>query len=292
MEYNQNTFCHRKEEPEESILYIVATPIGNLNDISLRALNILRRVSFIACEDTRTTKILLKNHGISNRLTSLNQHNINSKVNFIVSELKNKKSIALVCDAGMPLISDPGELLVKLVRENKFDVICVPGACAAITALVCSGLSTSQFVFYGFIPRNNKAKKEILSAIQMSNYSSIVYESPKRIINFLKDLKKYCGGGREIMITKELTKTFEQHIGKNINEALTFFENFQPRGEFTIVIAGEKKKKLDDIENLEIIRNDLIMLINAGLSHSAAANYLSNKYKESKNKIYNLIKNK
>ena len=291
MDSKQTIFFHRMPEPEQSVLYIVGTPIGNLDDLSPRALNILKKVSIIACEDTRKTKKLLNFYNISNRLISLNQHNINNKVEYIISELNKKNSLALVSDAGMPLISDPGELLVKILKNKGFEVICIPGPCAAITALVCSGIETSKFVFYGFLPRNNKDKQEVLKSIFKSSYTSILYESPKRIIKLLNDLKNICGGERKIRLSRELTKKYEEHIGSNINQVLKHFENIEPRGEFTIILGGNKNIELTSIVNNEIIRKDLIELMNAGLSHSSASYYLSKKYSISKNKIYNLIKN-
>ena len=290
MDSEQTIFFHRMPEPEQSVLYIVGTPIGNLDDLSPRAINILKKVSIIACEDTRKTKKLLNFYNISNRLISLNQHNINKKVEYIVSELNKKNSLALVSDAGMPLISDPGELLVKILKNKGFEVICIPGPCAAITALVCSGIETSKFVFYGFLPRNNKDKQEVLESIFKSSYTSILYESPKRIIKLLNDLKNICGGEREIRLSRELTKKYEEHIGSNINQVLKHFKNIEPRGEFTIIVGGNKNIELNNIVNNEIIRKDLIELMNAGLSHSSASYYLSKRYSLSKNKIYNLIK--
>ncbi len=291
MNSQQITFFHRTAEPEQSVLYVVGTPIGNLNDLSPRAINVLKNVSTIACEDTRKTMKLLNSFNISNRLMSLNKHNTHNKVDFIVSELEKKNSFALVSDAGMPLISDPGELLVKLVRKNGFDVVCIPGPCSAITALVSSGLPTSKFIFYGFLPRNNKDKQEVLNSIFKSCFSSILFESPKRIIKLLFDLKKICGGEREISLSRELTKKYEQHIGDNIDEALSYFESTEPKGEFTIIVGPNKDLNLTNKTNYDNIKRDLIELMNAGLSHSAASIYLSNKYKLSKNKIYNLIIN-
>ena len=288
MNANYQIFSHRDKEPENSVLYIVGTPIGNLNDISIRAKNILMRVSLIACEDTRNTGNLLKKLNISNKLISFHKHNSYQRLDYLITKLTEGGSIALVSDAGMPSISDPGEILIKETRKANLDVICIPGPCAAINALVCSGLDASKFIFYGFIPKSSNERKVVLKAISESEISCIVYESPKRIIKLLKDLKKVCGGFREVVLSKEITKRFEQHYGNNIDEVLEKFNNIEPKGEFTLVISGDKKIKLNSISN-EILRDELISLIKAGLSHSAASSYLSKKFGKSKKEIYDLI---
>ena len=292
MHHPKISLCHRKEEPEKSVLYIVGTPIGNLGDFSPRAINILNNVSIIACEDTRNTKKLLNHFTIKNKLISVNQNNIKEKIKFLIGELKKEKSIAIVSDAGMPLISDPGELLVKEAKKNNFDAICIPGPCAALAALVSSGCSCSKFTFYGFLPRSKKAKLEILNNINKSEYTSILYESPKRIINLLKDLEKICGKFRKVSLTKELTKIYEQHLGNSIDEVLKYFEECEPKGEFTLVIEGNEKKDIVEHNQLAIIKKDLEDLIEAGLSHSIASSYLSKKYNQPRNLVYNLIINK
>ena len=286
-----HSFCHRDEEPEKKVLYIVGTPIGNLLDLSPRAVHILKNVSLICCEDTRNTKKLLSFFKINNKLISLNQHNINSKIDSILSQLKSGKSIAIVSDAGMPLINDPGDKLVRYVRQNFIDVICIPGPCAALTALVCSGFPCSKFVFYGFLSKNKKDRREVLENIKRSKYPSILYESPKRILKLLDDLQEICGGQREINLARELTKKFERHYGPNIEEVLKIYNNIEPKGEFTLVVNGSEDKKLSRIEDLDNIKKDLLELMKAGLSHSSAANYLAKKHNIAKNKIYNLIIN-
>ena len=183
MNENYQIFSHRDKEPENSVLYVVGTPIGNLNDISIRAKNILMNVSIIACEDTRNTGNLLKNLNISNKLISFHKHNSYQRLDYLISKLTEGGSIALVSDAGMPSISDPGEILIKEARKANLDIICIPGPCAAINALVSSGLDSSKFTFYGFIPKSTNERKIVLKAISESEISCIVFESPKRIIN-------------------------------------------------------------------------------------------------------------
>ena len=289
---NKNALLsYRKEEPENGVLYIVGTPIGNLADISKRVSNILQGVSLIACEDTRTTKKLLNYLGITKKLSSYHKFSSKSKLKFFISKLEKGDSIALVSDAGMPTISDPGNNLVRKVKEKDLDVICVPGPCAAITGLVSSGIDTSKFAFYGFMPKIKKERNEILKIIAASQITTIIYESPKRILKLLDDLKDLIGINREIVVLKELTKRYEQHFGFKIDHIIKNLRNSEPKGEFTIVIAGEKKIN----DNLEIMENDLRKemnsLIKAGLSHSSAANYLSKKSGVAKNYIYKLILN-
>ena len=281
-----DSFSHRKEEPEESVLYIVSSPIGNLNDISNRALKILSKASLIACEDTRNTGKLLKFFNISNKLISYHKHNFKERIPYLISELKLKKSIALISDAGTPLISDPGETLVQKTRESDFEVVSIPGPCAAISALVSSGLPTSKFTFYGFIPRIKKEREIILNSIERSPFTSIIYESPKKLKKLLDDLKQVCGGYRRVKALKEITKLHEKNYGDNIDDLILHFSKLEPKGEFTLVIEGNKKVRE---KNITDIKEELIELTNAGLSHSAASIYLSKKLSIPKNKIYKLL---
>ena len=283
---NISSFSHRSQEPEQSVLYIVSTPIGNLNDISLRAINILKGVSLIACEDTRITGKLLKHLKISNKLISYHKNNFSQKIPFLIKELNSKKSIALVSDAGTPLISDPGELLVSKVIENNFDVISIPGASALLAALVSSGFTTSKFTFYGFIPKNNKEREALLTSISNNNHTSIIYESPKKLKKLLLDLKLFCDGTRKIKAIKEITKRFEKHYGESLDDLIDYFSRNEPKGEFTIIIEG--KKNINEKKDLDL-RIELLELMRAGLSHSSASAYLSNRYSISRKKIYSLI---
>ncbi len=283
------SLSHRKQEPERGVLYVVGTPIGNLDDISLRASNILKKVALIACEDTRHTGKLLKNISITNKLISLHQYSSKDRIDFLISKLKEGDPIALVSDAGMPLICDPGNHLVREAKENGLDVICVPGPCAAIAALVSSGLDCCQFTFFGFIPKSSREREDILKRICDNQITSIFYESPKRIIKLLNDLKDLCGIERDIVVMKEITKRYEQHFGFSINDVIKKLEGKELKGEFTLIISGNKNSKREEELKEKYLKNDLLKLIQAGLSHSAAANYLSHKSGLSKNKIYRLI---
>ena len=207
---------HKNQEPESSVLYIVGTPIGILSDLSSRAINILKNVSLIACEDTRQTKKIMNKYEFTNNLISFNKHNSLKKIPRIINDLTSGKSIALVSDAGMPSICDPGEDLVKDVRCNGLNIICIPGPCAALTALVSSGLPSSKFIFEGFLPKKKSQREKILFEISKNEKTTIIYESPHRLIKLLNELKVYCGGEREIQVSRELTKKFEEHIGNDI----------------------------------------------------------------------------
>ncbi len=284
---NNFLLSHRKEEPENGILYIVGTPIGNLNDISERALNILRNVSLVACEDTRQTKKIMNKFNISNKLISFNKHNSLIKIPNIVKDLKEGKSIAIVSDAGMPGICDPGEDIAKSAKSEGIDIICVPGACAAITALVSSGLPSSSFIFEGFLPKKKIDREKILLEISKNEKTTIIYESPKRLRKLLNELLELCGGDREIIVARELTKKFEEHVGNNIYKVIEFFRDKDIIGEITIVLKGTRKGDFNP--NKSIIKKDLYDLIDAGLSLSAASKYLAKKNGLKKSEVYNLI---
>ena len=283
---NNSLLSHRKEEPENGILYIVGTPIGNLNDISQRALNILQNVSLVACEDTRQTKKIMNKFNISNKLISFNKHNSSIKIPKLVKDLKEGNSIAIVSDAGMPGICDPGEDIFKCVKSEGIDMICVPGACAAITALVSSGLPSSSFVFEGFLPKKKIDREKILLEISKNEKTTIIYESPKRLRKLLNELLEFCGGDREIIVARELTKKFEEHVGNNISKVIEFFRDKDIIGEITIVLKGTRKGDFNP--NKSIIRKDLNDLINAGLTLSSASKYLAKKNGLKKSEIYNL----
>ncbi len=281
------SLSHRNKEPENGVLYLVGTPIGNLSDISKRALHILENVFLIACEDTRQTIKIMNAFNISNHLESFNKHNSLKKIPKIINYLNDGKSIALVSDAGMPGICDPGEELVKYSKNAGCDVICIPGPCAAITALVSSGLPSSKFIFEGFLPKKKSDREKALLEISKNIKTTIILESPHRLNKLLKELKKYCGGSRKIQVAKELTKKFEEHIGQNINEVIEYFENKAPIGEFTIVLNGIKNTQENDFDPISLKR-ELHELVSFGLSLTAASKYLAKKNNLSKRIIYNL----
>ena len=279
---------HNTKEPESSVLYIVGTPIGNLSDLSYRALNILKHVSFIACEDTRQTKKILNKYDFANNLISFNKHNSFRKTPKIINELNSGKSVALVSDAGMPGICDPGEELIKNVKSNGINVICIPGPSAAITALVSSGFPSSRFSFEGFLPRKKSEREKILLEIRNNHKTTILFESPHRLKKLLLELKKYFGFDREIRVFRELTKKYEEHIGENISEVIEYFEGREILGEITIVIKGKKSTILSSKYDEKELKKELTDLVDAGLSLSHASKYLAKKYNLTKGKIYDM----
>ncbi len=285
--HNKLSLSHRNQEPENGVLYLVGTPIGNLNDLSSRAINILKNVFLIACEDTRQTKKIMTKFGIKNNLTSFNKNNSFKKIPSLINDLIEGKSIALVSDAGMPSICDPGEDLVYKAKALGLDIVCIPGPCAVITALVSSGMPASKFIFEGFLPKKQSDRKRILLEISKNEKTTILFESPQRLNKLLRELKEFCGGEREIQVSRELTKKFEENIGGNINMVLDFFEGKTIMGEITIVIKGINKNKKQDFDEL-LIKEELHKLIEAGLSLPAASKYLAKKENLSRKVIYNL----
>jgi len=279
---------HKNNEPENSVLYIVGTPIGNLNDLSFRALNILKKVSLIACEDTRQTKKIMSQFKFTNNLISFNKYNSFNKIPRIIKDLNSGKSIALVSDAGMPSICDPGENLIKEVRSIGLKIICIPGPCAAITAIVSSGLPCSKFIFEGFPPKKNSERKKLLLEISKTDKTTILYESPHRLKKLLFELKEYCGGEREILINRELTKIFEEHIGNNIDQVINYFVDKEVMGEITIVIKGIKETNTTHSYDEFAIKKELYGLVEAGMTLPSASKYLAKKNNLKKSTIYNM----
>lgn len=218
-------------------LYLVATPIGNLEDITYRALRILNEVDFIAAEDTRHTLKLLNHFKIQKPMISYYEHNIRERGEKIIARLKEGKSAALVSDAGTPAISDPGEDLVKLCIEEGIRVIPVPGCVAAINALIGSGISTKRFSFEGFLSVNKKSRIDHLESVKDSKYTLIFYEAPHKLQNTLNDMLKYFGN-RKITIARELTKKFEEFLYTDIENAILHFDQTPPKGEFVLIVEG------------------------------------------------------
>ncbi|MDW8295324.1 MAG: 16S rRNA (cytidine(1402)-2'-O)-methyltransferase [Raineya sp.] len=220
-------------------LYLVPTPIGNLEDITLRALRILKEVDCILAEDTRTASILLKHYGIQKPLSSyhnFNEHQIQQKV---VKRLQAGEKFALVSDAGTPAISDPGFLLVRTCLQNNISVECLPGATAFVPALVKSGLPTDRFVFEGFLP-HKKGRQSRLQELSQEKRTFILYESPYRLLKTLQELQNYCGAERPCSVSRELTKIYEETFNGTLQTACEYFTKKGVKGEFVIVVAGKE----------------------------------------------------
>ena len=220
-------------------LYIVPTPIGNLDDITLRAINTLKSSDLILSEDTRHAKKLLSHYKISTKVKSYHLNNEHKKVNEYIKLMLNGKTISLITDAGTPCISDPGFLLVREAIKNEIKITCLPGPTALIPAIVLSGLSSDAFVFEGFLPRK-KGRKSKLKQISQNVMTTIIYESPYRIIKTLSDLSDFLGGEREISISREISKIYEETFRGSVNDALEHFSNKKIKGEFVICINKSK----------------------------------------------------
>ena len=230
-------------------LYIVATPIGNLEDITLRAIRILKEVDLIAAEDTRHTLKLLNHLEISKPLISYHRHNEEIRKEEIIEKLLEGKNIALVSDAGTPGICDPGEAVIKKCIEENINIIPIPGACAFVNALICSGINTKEFRFLGFLPLNKNNRKEKLNEIKKQEKTVILYEAPHKLKETLKDLKEILED-RKIVLARELTKIHEEFIRKDINELIEISENI--KGEIVLIIEGTKLKEENNLINFTL----------------------------------------
>ena len=235
----------KKNNNEKGTLYIVATPIGNLEDITIRAIETLKKVDLIAAEDTRHTLGLLNHFNISKPLISYHRHNEETRVNELIEKLRNGDNIALVSDAGTPGISDPGEEIIKNCINENIKVIPIPGACAMVNALICSGLDTKEFTFLGFLPLNKKLRKNKLEEIKNSNKTIILYEAPHKLKNTLEDLQNILDN-RKITIAREITKIYEEFIRGTALEILSNIDNI--KGEIVLIIEKNENIKLSDEE--------------------------------------------
>lgn len=265
-------------------LYVVSTPIGNLEDISLRAIRTLKEVDLIACEDTRNTRKLLSHYQIKKPLASYHEHNEKQKAELLLGYLRNGNNIALVSDAGTPGISDPGFRLVKIASESGIDVISVPGASAAVAALSVSGLPTSSFSFFGFLPKTKNKKEAFLREIQGREQTLIFYESSRRVIDTLVSIFEVFGD-REISVSREMTKMFEETIIGKISDVIEKLRDKKElKGEFTFVIEGNKDKR--EGFSVEKLEQDIRSYKDRGFSLKDTVEELAIKLKFPKNQIY------
>ena len=274
-------------------LYVCATPIGNLKDITLRCLETLKEVDLIASEDTRHTIKLLNHYEIKTPLESYHEHNKDTKGKKLINLLLDNKNIALVSDAGMPGICDPGEDLIKLCYENNIEVTVLPGATASITALILSGIKTRSYCFEGFLPSNKKAKKEVIKRLKEDTRTYILYEAPHHLIQTLKDIYEEIDD-RNIAIVKELTKKHEKVLKASLKEAIEYFENNTPKGEYVLVIEGANEndllnKQKEDIENISI-KEHLDMYLSSGMDIKDAMKKVAKERGISKRDVYNEVK--
>ena len=273
---------------ERGVLYLVPTPIGNLEDMTFRAIRILKEVDYIAAEDTRQTKKLCNHFEIDTPITSYHEHNKHTKSEQLLSDLDSEKNIALVSDAGMPCISDPGyELVVAVVKEG-YTVVPLPGPNAALTALIASGLPTGQFYFYGFLNRNKKQRKEQLQELQYIKESMIFYEAPHRLKETLKSIEEILGN-RSIVLCRELTKRYEEFLRGSVLEAIEWTNATDIRGEFCLILEGTNEEAPDESnlwwEQLTIIEH-VDHYVEEGLSNKEAIKQVAKDRDVSKRDIY------
>ena len=270
------------------MLYVVGTPIGHLGDLSQRATELLINVSTIACEDTRHSGQLLRRIGAEGKRYSFHQHNTKNRIPQFLKFLYEGHSIAVISDAGLPGISDPGQELVAAAREAGHEVICIPGPCAATTALVSSGLPSNQFCFEGFLPPRGQQRRERLSAIAFESRTTVIYEAPHRLIQLLEELMEHCGADRRLQVARELTKCHEQQVGPTVQSALEHFQKCKPLGECTLVLGGDpvpvEAEKSDDEW-----RSELKELMAEGASASDAARLLAQRSGRSRRSLYALL---
>lgn len=273
-------------------LYLVATPIGNLEDITFRALRVLREADIIAAEDTRQTLKLLNHFEIKNTLVSYYEHNKIEKGNYLIQKLMEGKNIAIVSDAGSPGISDPGEDLVRLAVEQGITVTMIPGPAAVITGLVVSGLPSGRFAFEGFLPMNKRVRAERLKSIREDTRTLVFYEAPHKLIHTLMDLRE-AFGNRRIVLARELTKKFEQIIRCTLDEAVAKYDAEPPKGEFVLILEGEDEKLLEETRaeswNSISLEEHLRKYLDSGLARKEALKKVAEDRGLSKRDVYNSL---
>lgn len=267
-------------------LYIVATPIGNLNDITLRAIEILKNVDLIAAEDTRHSGLLLQHLGIKAKLFALHDHNEQEKSQLLIEKLNSGLSIALISDAGTPLINDPGYHLVKACRENDIKVVPIPGACAAIAALSVAGLPSDKFSYEGFLPAKSKARQDYLTTLINETRTMIFYESTHRLLDTLQDMQTVFGTDKQIVLAKELTKTWETIVSYPVNQLINWLNEdvTRQKGEFVLIVEGHTKSDKDIDPN---VINTLKLLVKE-LPLKKAAAITAEIYGLKKNQLYQI----
>jgi len=275
------------------VLYLCATPIGNLGDISERALETLRSVDRIACEDTRHSMGLFSHFGISKPLISYHEHNKYERAEELVSLLLAGENIALVTDAGTPVISDPGEVLVQEAKKAGILVTSLPGPCALITALTLSGIPARRFVFEGFLPQESKERKAVLQDLKEERRTVVLYEAPHRLRKTLEELANALGEERPVCLCRELTKLHEEAVNMRLSEAMALYRETEPRGEYVLVLAGKSEERLqaekqESWESKSVMQH-LADFMETGLDKKAAMKAMAEAFGKPKREIYDAI---
>ena len=270
----------------EACLYLIATPIGNLEDITLRALEILKKVDLVACEDTRTTNRLLSHYGIKKKLISIHQHNEKNKTEFLMNEVLNGKLIAYVSDAGTPAISDPGAFLVNQVLKLGLKVSPIPGPSSLVAAFSASGIESTQFQFYGFLPNAPSKAKKLLKTIYNQPLPTIIFESPHRILKTLSLVRDIFGPNHEIFVARELTKIYETIYKDNVLSIIDRLESYpkEQKGEFVIILTSPVK----EVEENDVLPiNEALTLLLKELPLNQSVKLISSIFKKNKKEVYN-----
>lgn len=289
MGLQHNGIVTESPEPQGGVLYLVGTPIGHRGDLSPRAQMVLAGVDRIACEDTRHSGQLLHFFGISKPLLSFHEHNQKQRIPALLDALGAGEALALVSDAGLPGISDPGEALVAAARAAGHRVVCIPGPCAATTALVSSGLPSGRFCFEGFLPLKGRERKSRLEAISQESRTTVLYEAPHRLVRLLQELVEHCGPERPVQVARELTKRHEEQVGPDLAGALAHFLASAPQGECTLVLGGAATEATVLAWDETQLRQELTALVASGLTASEAAKELAQSSGLQRRALYGLL---
>jgi 16S rRNA (cytidine1402-2'-O)-methyltransferase len=266
-------------------LYVTSTPIGNLEDITIRAIAVLKGVSRILAEDTRRTSILLRRYDIGTPLMSAHEHNEAARAGQLVAWLDAGEDVALVSDAGTPLLSDPGARLVRAAIDAGHDVVPVPGASALLSALVAAGLPSEPFTFYGFAPRSGRARRDLLENLSTLAHTAVLYESPARLTALLEDLITACGGDRPAAVARELTKLHESVVRGTLTDLLRYYQERAVRGEVVVVLGGAPPPAVSEADAVSLA----LALIEGGATARSAAKELAQRLHISRNEAYSLV---
>lgn len=273
-------------------LYLCATPIGNLEDITLRVLRTLKEVDLIAAEDTRNSIRLLNHFEIKTKMTSYHEYNKVDKAAYLVRKMKEGLNVALITDAGTPGISDPGEELVRQCLDADVPVTSLPGACACITALTMSGLSTRRFAFEAFLPYEKKEREEILTSLQKETRTIILYEAPHHLKKTLKECRHYLGN-RPMTVCKELTKKHEKKLRGTVDEVIAFYEENPPRGEYVLIFEGKSRQEIKEEEQKNwtqlSLEEHMAVYTDGGMERKAAMKQVAKDRGISKREVYNAL---
>ncbi|CAN5735294.1 16S rRNA (cytidine(1402)-2'-O)-methyltransferase [soil metagenome] len=268
-----------------SVLYIVSTPIGNLDDLTFRAVAVLKAADRVLAEDTRRTSILFRRHGVSTPLISAHEHNEAARARQLVGWLDAGETVALVSDAGTPLLSDPGARLVRAVIDGGHDVVPVPGASALLAALVASGLEPEPFTFVGFVPRSGRSRTERLAMLAGLNHTAVLYEAPSRLVALLRELVEVCGAERPVAVARELTKMYESVVRGTLAEVLAEYEDGTVRGEVVVVLGGAEPAVPDIADAAAVART----LLADGETPRSVARELAQRLHIPRNEAYSLV---